>query len=157
MTTLPTRREAARLGIDYGAGIALLISVLYLFSSSVGIAVAEWKPGVGIDDVASSAVFVFLFGLLFGCVPAVVLGTISGVVVGLILRQRSERAGTGEAALVGAGVAGLAVLVFDLLVFRAEGTLPLDFVLVVIGLPSIIFVVGFAWIGVRVRQRILDW
>jgi hypothetical protein len=147
------------LGLKAGLGLSviyLLAFVLLVFASTV-----PRLDGLG-DLITGGAMllfFTFLVGGVIGILPATFLGGITGWLLGWALERRGESLTRGQFALMSMGICFVIALFVNVVLVmagwtQAEGAA--DFFsgyLLLLGVPSLIYVAVGAWVGMRLYRR----
>ncbi|HZA04063.1 MAG TPA: hypothetical protein VE617_05830 [Propionibacteriaceae bacterium] len=141
---------AARLGAVTGLKVAAIGSVIYLLVFTGWYLVSEFATD---PNLVAGALLTVVVGGVVGVLPAAVAGLLTGGSLGLVLRRWSDRPRPLLGALAGILLAGVVVTVVVVIVYAATSLGP-NLLLPLVGLPSVIYVVGFAWIGVWLQNRL---
>ena len=130
--------------------MAAICALVYLFIFIGWYVVSEFASD---PDLALGALLTLVFGIVMGVLPAVVAGLLTGAVLGSVLGAIARpRAALGP--LIGVVLAGLVVGVVNFFVLSVTGPLGPPLYAGLVGLPSLVFVVGFGCLGAWLQKQV---
>ncbi len=144
------RRTAVRLGAITGMKVAALGSLIYLLAFVAWYVVSEFTSD---PNLVGGALLTFVVGAIVGGLPAVLAGLVTGGLLGLLLGRSTSRRSPAVALVAGIVLAAAVVTLVNVVVLNLTGPLGPSLYVSLVGLPSLVFVIGFGWIGVRLQKR----
>jgi uncharacterized membrane protein len=151
------RPKARSAGIWIGLMLGGLLSLLYLaLVVVVGIiwdigAFANNSRPISVSSLFSTATFVTFFGCLYGVLPALIIGPITGWLIAVVILQYRERLSRRAAYMIGASISmGIALMINIILRFLSLGQPDGTFVyFLLLGVPSILYILAGSYMGIR--------
>ncbi|MGB0383568.1 MAG: hypothetical protein ACPGWR_01980 [Ardenticatenaceae bacterium] len=143
-------------GLIKGAKTGFLLSLCYDFILSLIFVITD--PHIVLF-------FLYFFnGVLIGGIPATLIGALTGTMVGTILTQRWKEISANHAFLVGTGISVMIALLISGCIWFYVLDPPesphyqneLGFYLVLIGCPSMIYILVSGWMSVRLYNEIKE-
>ena len=147
------RWAAARLGAVTGLKVAGVGSVIYLLMIIGWYVVSEFTSD---PSLFLGSLLTFVFGAIFGVLPAMLAGLVTGGLLGLIIGGSTSRRSPVLGLLAGILLACVVIGAVNVVVLNLTGPLRPFLYVSLVGLPSLVFVVGFGWIGVWLQKRLAE-
>jgi hypothetical protein len=150
-------REGMKKGIKIGFYVSLVYNLaspfIYFFTDP-----SVHKAGTPIGGVISFMMVLPLCGLLVGCVPATIVGGLTGWVVGKVFALLQSRLTPARALLIGLGVAiSISLLLNWAIVFDARQPSPLlwnDMYIFFLGIPTLVYIATSLVASYRLYQAV---
>ncbi len=128
--------------------VAAIGALAYLLIVIAGYVVREFSSD---PNLVLGSLLTLAFGVVLGVLPAMVAGLVTGGLLGLVLGAVT-RPGVILGALTGIVLAGVVVGGVDLVVLRITGGLGPSLSTRLVGLPSLLFVIGFGCVGAWLQR-----
>ena len=145
------RWAAARLGAVTGMKVAALGSLIYLLLIIGWYLVSELTSD---PSLFLGSLLTFVFGAIFGVLPAMFAALVTGGLLGLIIGGSTSRQSPAISLLAGILLACVVISAVNVVVLAVTRPLEQFLYVLLVALPSLVFVVGFGWIGVWLQMRL---
>jgi hypothetical protein len=145
-STFSRKKTAATMGAEMGARAGFFLSALY--STPLVLPFLFFPPVFALAILVS---------IVIGISPSVLLGWVTGRIIGWALSRWNHTASQSTAIMLGVGVCTTFAVVIQLLLKSSTPSIESDYWLL-LGIPSIIYVLAGGWMGraIYITERLIN-